>query len=150
LFPEISLAIREKSGKQKSGGHSEFEKGRKTPARQKMVERYRNHLIFVKADQDPATALWRAGTHIQFNEDPRTFRDIWLPRPTVGFKTKRNAEKQRMKEARKWVDDRLRQGKTTETPSLDSDLLVSGEKNALAEPHEKDEPPLNTSSARAE
>ena len=73
-----------------------------------MVERYRNHLIFVKADQDPATALWKAATHIQFNEDPRTFRDVWLPRPNVGLRTKKSAEKQMMKEARKWVDDWLR------------------------------------------
>jgi hypothetical protein len=73
-----------------------------------MVERYRNHLIFVKADQDPRTALWKAGTHIQFNEDPRTFRDVWLPRPNVGLRTKKRAEKQMMKEARKWVDDWLR------------------------------------------
>jgi hypothetical protein len=115
-----------------------------------MVERYRNHLIFVKADQDSTTALWKASSHVQFNEDTRTFRDVWLPRPSVGFRTKRNAEKQRMKEARKWVDDRLREGKTTGTPSPDSDLLVSGEKTGLAEPHEKDEPLPNTSSARAE
>jgi hypothetical protein len=101
-----------------------------------MVERYRNHLIFVKADQDPVTTLWKAGTHIQFNEDPRTFRDIWLPRPTIGFRTKRNAEKQRMKEARKWVDDRLREGKTTETSSADTGSLVNEQKNALAEPDE--------------
>jgi hypothetical protein len=72
-----------------------------------MVERYRNHLIFVKADQDLATALWKAATHIQFNEDPRTFRDVWLPRPNVGLRTKKSAEKQMMKEARKWVDDWL-------------------------------------------
>jgi len=101
-----------------------------------MVERYRNHLLFVKADQDPVTTLWKAGTHIQFNEDPRTFRDIWLPRPTIGFRTKRNAEKQRMKEARKWVDDRLREGKTTETSSADPGSLVNEQKNALAEPDE--------------
>jgi len=105
-----------------------------------MVERYRNHLIFVKADQDPATALWKAGTHIQFNEDTRTFRDIWLPRPTVGFRTKRNAEKQRMKEAKKWVDERLREGRTIETSSGGLDPLPSESKNALSEPHEKDEP----------
>lgn len=74
-----------------------------------MVERYLNHLIFVKADQDPETGLWTAGTHIQFNEDPRTFRDVWLPRPNIGFRTKRNAEKQMMKEAKKWVDGRLRE-----------------------------------------
>src|SRR5215475_15193049 len=105
-----------------------------------MVERYRNHLIFVKADQDPATALWKAGTHIQFNEDTRTFRDIWLPRPAVGFRSKRNAEKQRMKEAKKWVDERLREGKTIERLPGDLDPLASESKSALVEPHEKDEP----------
>ena len=115
-----------------------------------MVERYRNHLIFVKADQDPATALWKAGTHIQFNEDPRTFRDIWLPRPTVGFRTKRNAEKQRMKEAKKWVDERLREGKITETSSADADPSAREPKNAVAEPHEKDEPAPSSNSAEAE
>ena len=92
-----------------------------------LVERYRNHLIFVKADQDPRTALWKAGTHIQFNEDPRTFRDVWLPRPNVGLRTKKSAEKQMMKEARKWVDDRLSEGNqpTAKTFSLDSRLLTS-------------------------
>jgi hypothetical protein len=88
-----------------------------------MVERYRNHLIFVKADQDATTALWKAATHVQFNEDPVTFRDVWLPRPAVGQRTKRSAEKQMMKEAKKWVDDRLRE--TTEVtlraPSADSE-----------------------------
>jgi hypothetical protein len=99
-----------------------------------MVERYRNHLIFVKADQDPATALWRAATHIQFNEDPRTFRDVWLPRPTVSLRTKKSAEKQMMKEARKWVDDRLREGNQegAKTPPPGSSLLAS-EQNAPAE-----------------
>jgi hypothetical protein len=76
-----------------------------------MVERYRDHLIFVKAYQDRETALWKAGTHIQFNEDPRTFRDVWLPRPPTGLRTKRNAERQMMKEAKTWVDDRLREAK---------------------------------------
>jgi hypothetical protein len=113
-----------------------------------MVERYRNHLIFVKADQDPSTALWKAASHIQFNEDTRTFRDVWLPRPTVGFRTKRNAEKQRMKEAKKWVDDRLREGKTTKMPLLGSSLLVSESKNPLAEPHEQDESAPHTNSAQ--
>src|SRR5215510_11934854 len=115
-----------------------------------MVERYRNHLIFVKADQDPATALWKAGTHIQFNEDSRTFRDIWLPRPTVGFRTKRNAEKQRMKEAKKWVDERLRERKLTETSSGGLDPLAGESKNPLAQRHEKDEPARPPNPAEAE
>jgi len=105
-----------------------------------MVERYRNHLIFVKADQDPATALWRTATHIQFNEDPRTYRDVWLPRPNVSLRTKKSAEKQMMKEARKWVDDRLREGnqEAAKTPSPGSSLLAS-EQNAPAQSQAKDE-----------
>src|SRR6476620_1391791 len=86
-----------------------------------LVERYRNHLIFVKADQDPRTALWKAGTHIQFNEDPRTFRDVWLPRPAVGSKTKRSAERQMIKEARKWVDDRLSEANQATVKPFSSD-----------------------------
>jgi hypothetical protein len=105
-----------------------------------MVERYRNHLIFVKADQDPATALWKAATHVQFNEDPRTFRDVWLPRPNIGLKTKKNAEKQMMKEARKWVDDRLREGnqEAAKAPSPGSSLLASAQ-NAPARSNAEDE-----------
>ena len=105
-----------------------------------MVERYRNHLIFVKADQDPATALWKAATHIQFNEDPRTFRDVWLPRPNVGLRTKKSAEKQMMKEARKWVDDRLREGnqEAAKTPSSGSSLSAS-EQNTPAQSHAEDD-----------
>jgi hypothetical protein len=105
-----------------------------------MVERYRNHLIFVKADQNPVTALWKAATHIQFNEDPRTFRDVWLPRPNVGLRTKKIAEKQMMKEARKWVDDRLREvnREAAKTPSPGSSLLAS-EQDAPAQSHAEDE-----------
>jgi hypothetical protein len=89
-----------------------------------MVERYRNHLIFVKSDQDPTTALWKASGHVQFNEGPLAFRDVWLPRPTVGFKTSRNAEKQMLKEARKWIDDRLLSGsQTAKIVSLGSDVI---------------------------
>jgi hypothetical protein len=105
-----------------------------------MVERYRNHLIFVKADQDPATALWKAATHIQFNEDPRTFRDVWLPRPNVGLRTKKSAEKEMMREARKWVDDRLRERKqeAAKTP-LSGPSLLANEQNAPAQSHAEDE-----------
>lgn len=105
-----------------------------------MVERYRNHLIFVKAEQDSNTALWKAATHVQFNEDPVTFRDVWLPRPAVGLRTKRSAEKLMMKEAKKWVDERIRN--TTQdavkAPALDSTFLATEQKNAPTKPHEED------------
>ena len=109
-----------------------------------MVERYRNHLIFVKAEQDSTTALWKATTHIQFNEDPVTFRDVWLPRPAIGLRTKRSAEKLMMKEARKWVDERMRDTSqdAVKAPALDSNFLASGQNNAPAQPHEeKNDPP---------
>jgi hypothetical protein len=97
-----------------------------------MVERYLNHLIFVKADQDPVTGLWTASTHVQYNEDPRTFRDVWLPRPNSGLRTKRSAEKQMMKEAKKWVDNRLREeNQARSKPSVpvtnESNPVQSGE-----------------------
>jgi hypothetical protein len=99
-----------------------------------MVERYRDHLIFVKANQDRETALWKAGTHVQFNQGPRAFHDVWLPRPPIGLKTKRKAEKQMMKEAKKWVDDRLRAANQERagTGSLRSSL-VAREQNLTAD-----------------
>jgi hypothetical protein len=93
----------------------------------KMVERYRNHLIFVKADQDPKTALWKASTHVQFNEGTLAFRDVWLPKPTIGLRSRRNAEKQMIKEARKWIDDRLlSENQVAKIVSLDSDVFDDG------------------------
>ena len=89
-----------------------------------MVERYRNHLIFVKADQDPKTASWKASAHIQFNEGTLAFRDVWLPKPAVGLRTRRNAEKQMIREARKWIDERLLSGnQVVKILSLDSDVF---------------------------
>jgi hypothetical protein len=72
-----------------------------------MTERHRNHLIFVKTNHDPKTHLWTASAHVQFNEDLRTFRDVWLPRPTVHFETKAGAEKHMLNQAREWIDDRI-------------------------------------------
>jgi hypothetical protein len=114
-----------------------------------MVERYLNHLIFVKADQDPATGLWTAGTHVQFNEDPRTFRDVWLPRPNIGLRTKKSAEKQMMKEAKKWVDGRLREeNQATSKPVSPGSNLAANEPNT-AQPHEEKDQTSYTSSPRA-
>jgi hypothetical protein len=80
-----------------------------------MTERHRNHLIFVKANRDPTTHLWTATAHVQFNEDLRTFRDVWLPKPTACFETNAAAEKHMLKQAKEWIDDRIGQ---TEPPTL--------------------------------
>jgi hypothetical protein len=72
-----------------------------------VMKRYRGHLILVKAHQELATDDWRASAHIQFNED-LTFQDIQLPGPTSYFSTKIAAEKRALKEAKRWIDRRLR------------------------------------------
>jgi hypothetical protein len=76
-----------------------------------VMKRYRGHLILVKAHREPDTDDWRASIHVQFNEGALTFRDIQLPGPTSYFSTKTAAEKHALKEARHWVDRRLREAK---------------------------------------
>lgn len=76
-----------------------------------VMERYRRHLILVKTHQEPDTDGWRASVHVQFNEGTLTFRDIQLPEPTSQFPTKTTAEKHALKEAKRWVDRRLREAK---------------------------------------
>ena len=71
------------------------------------AEPYRSHLIFVTGELEPETNLWTAHAHIQFNESSRTFRDVWLPSPTVRFETKKQSEEHMMKEAKKWIDDKI-------------------------------------------
>jgi len=75
------------------------------------MERYRSHLILVKAHQEPDTDGWSASVHVQFNEGTLTFRDVQLPAPTSHFPTKTTAEKHALKEAKQWVDRRLREAK---------------------------------------
>lgn len=72
-----------------------------------LVERYRGHLIFAKAYPDRSRRVWTTSLHVQFNEDSRTFRDVYLPSPIGRFMRKTSAEKHALKEAKQWVDDRL-------------------------------------------
>jgi hypothetical protein len=76
-----------------------------------MVERYRGHLIFAKAYLDRSRGVWTTSLHVQFNEDPRTFRDVHLPSPIGRFMRKTRAEKHALEEAKRWVNDRLLQAK---------------------------------------
>jgi hypothetical protein len=84
---------------------------RRRTGRGTVMERYRGHLILVKAHHEPDTDDWRASVHVQFNEGGLSFRDTQLPGPTSHFPTKTTAEKQALKEARQWVDRRLREAK---------------------------------------
>ena len=65
-----------------------------------VMERYRSHLILVKAHQEQDTDGWRASIHVQFNEGTLTFRDVQLPGSTSHFPTKTNAERHAVKEAK--------------------------------------------------
>ena len=76
-----------------------------------VMKRYRGHLILVKAHQEPDTDDWKASIHVQFNEGSLTFRDVHLPGSTSYFSTKTAAEKRALKEAKQWVDRRLREAK---------------------------------------
>jgi hypothetical protein len=76
-----------------------------------MVERYRGHLIFAKAYLDRSRGVWTTSLHVQFNEDPRTFRDVYLPSPIGRFMRKTSAEKDALEGAKQWVNDRLLQAK---------------------------------------
>ena len=76
-------------------------------------DRYRSHLIFVKAREEPETGGWSASVHIQFNEGTLNFSDVRLPGLTSHFLTKTAAEKQALKEAKLWVNERLRKAHLT-------------------------------------
>lgn len=71
--------------------------------------RYRSHLILVKGYQPPNTDGWIGTVRIQFNEDNLTFRDVQLTEPAARYATEKKAEKYALKEAKKWVDNRVRQ-----------------------------------------
>jgi hypothetical protein len=67
---------------------------------------YKKHLILTTATEDAATGAWRAIAHIQFTEQ-RTFNNV-VVRSSAFFKSKKAAEKQLIREAKEWVDARLR------------------------------------------
>jgi hypothetical protein len=72
-------------------------------------------LIFVKAYEEPDTGGWSASGQVQFNEGALNFRNVRLPGQTSHFPTKRTAEKQALKEAQVWVDERLLKGSVGST-----------------------------------
>ena len=73
-----------------------------------MAERYRNHLILVKADFNSYSRFWNVRAHIQFNQHI-TFRDVLITGPKDTFKSQKRAETHIIQEAKKWVDNRLRE-----------------------------------------
>ena len=73
-----------------------------------MAERYRNHLILVKADFNSYSRFWNVRAHIQFNQHI-TFRDVLITGPKDTFKSQKRAETHIIQEAKKRVDNRLRE-----------------------------------------
>ena len=73
-----------------------------------MAARYRNHLILVKANFDSDSRFWNVRAHIQYNQHI-TFRDVLITGPKDTFKTQKRAETHIIQEAKKWVDNRLRE-----------------------------------------
>jgi hypothetical protein len=76
-----------------------------------VMERYRSHLILVRAHHEPDIEGWRASVHVQFNEGALSFRDVQLPGSTSLFPTKTAAERHALKEGKEWVDSQLREGR---------------------------------------
>jgi hypothetical protein len=73
-----------------------------------MAVQYRKHLILPTIDQDEATGAWIASAHIQFTEK-LTFHNVSIQGSSM-FRTKREAEKQIVRQAKEWIDERLRSG----------------------------------------
>ena len=74
--------------------------------------RYRKHLILTTATADAATGAWKATAHIEFTEQ-RAFNNVVI-RSSALFKSRKAAEKQLLREAKEWVDNRLRKAPITE------------------------------------
>ena len=86
-----------------------------------MAARYRNHLILVKANLDPESRFWNVRAHIQFNQHI-TFRDVLITGPRNTFKTQKQAEMHIVQEAKKWVDNRLREiAESTKTADTEAE-----------------------------
>jgi hypothetical protein len=71
-----------------------------------MSVRYRKHLILPTISQDEATDAWTATAHIQFTEK-LAFNNFIIQGSTM-FRTKRQAEKHIVQQAKEWIDERLR------------------------------------------
>jgi hypothetical protein len=74
--------------------------------------RYRNHLILTTPSVDAATGAWKAIAHIEFTQEG-TFNNVVI-RSSALFQSKKAAEKQLIREAKEWVDDRLRKAPIAE------------------------------------
>jgi hypothetical protein len=81
-----------------------------------MEFRYRDHLIFPAASLDSAIGDWTASAHIEFS-DNLNIHTVVL-KSGDAFQTEVQAKRFMIKQAKLWVDDRLRSaGKLKSKPS---------------------------------
>jgi hypothetical protein len=73
-----------------------------------MSIRYRKHLILPTINQDEVTGAWFGSVHIQYTEKLK-FHNVLIQVRGI-FWTSAEAEKQVIKEAKEWIDSRLRSG----------------------------------------
>ena len=73
-----------------------------------MSLRYRKHLILPTINQDEVTGAWFGSVHIQYTEKLK-FHNVLIQVRGI-FWTSAEAEKQVIKEAKEWIDSRLRSG----------------------------------------
>jgi hypothetical protein len=69
---------------------------------------YRKHLILPTINQDEVTGAWFGSAHIQYTEKLK-FHNVLIQVRGI-FWTSAEAEKQVIKEAKEWIDSRLRSG----------------------------------------
>ena len=70
-----------------------------------MSVRYRKHLILPILQQDEATGAWIASARIEFTEK-LTFHNVSISRSSM-FRTRRQAERFILQEAKEWINKRL-------------------------------------------
>jgi hypothetical protein len=71
-----------------------------------MAVRFKKHLILPTIVPDEDTGSWIATAHIQFTEK-LSFHNIII-RGSKMFRTKKEAEKHIVEQAKEWIDERLR------------------------------------------
>jgi hypothetical protein len=71
-----------------------------------MMFRYRDHLIFPVASLDSQIGDWTASAHIEFSESQKIHTVVL--KPGDAFQTEVEAKRFMIKQAKQWVDDRLR------------------------------------------
>jgi hypothetical protein len=80
-----------------------------------MEFRYRDHLIFPAVSLDSAIGDWTLSAHIEFSDNLKIHTVVL--KPGDAFQTKVQAKRFIIKQAKQWVDDRLKTAGVNEQAS---------------------------------